>query len=103
MIVVYFDQRTHACVCVCMVENDKKHSKMSKKVIFRDDGHTTAGCSFGILLFLHFFTCTTHLTDLNISEKYSIIFLFIMKQLGIVPHSGTPPNTTHKDRDSRVC
>ena len=32
--VVYFDQRTHACACVRMVENDQKHSKMSKKVPF---------------------------------------------------------------------
>ena len=22
--VVYFDQQTHACACVCMVENDEK-------------------------------------------------------------------------------
>ena len=29
--VVYFDQRTHACACVRMVENDKKHSKIIKK------------------------------------------------------------------------
>ena len=32
--VVYFDQRTHACACVRMVENDKKHKKMMKKVPF---------------------------------------------------------------------
>ena len=31
---VYFDQQTHACACVRMVENDKKHSKMMKKVLF---------------------------------------------------------------------
>ena len=33
-IVVYFNQQTHACTCVRMVENDQKHSKMSKKVPF---------------------------------------------------------------------
>ena len=33
-IVVYFDQRAHACTCVCMVENDLKHLKMNKKVPF---------------------------------------------------------------------
>ena len=32
--VVYFDQQKHACACVCMVEHDKKHSKMMKKVPF---------------------------------------------------------------------
>ena len=32
--VVYFDQRTHACACVRMVENDQNHSKMSKRVLF---------------------------------------------------------------------
>ena len=32
--VVYFDQRTHACACVCMVENDQNHCKMSEKVLF---------------------------------------------------------------------
>ena len=32
--VVYFDQRMHACACVCMVENDQKHKKMMKKVHF---------------------------------------------------------------------
>ena len=30
--VVYFDQWMHACACVSMVENDQKHSKISKKV-----------------------------------------------------------------------
>ena len=25
LIVVYFDQQTHACACIRMVENDKKH------------------------------------------------------------------------------
>ena len=80
-IVVYFDQRMHACACVCMVENDQKHSKMSKKVPFssctqeaherlsmkneeksllvsdwewlpKAGWHPNAGCSFGILFFL---------------------------------------------------
>ena len=32
--VVYFNQQTHTCACVRMVKNDKKHSKMSKKVLF---------------------------------------------------------------------
>ena len=32
--VVYFDQQTHACAYVCMVENNQKHSKVSKKVLF---------------------------------------------------------------------
>ena len=32
--VVYFDQQTHAWACVRMVENNKKHSKMMKKVPF---------------------------------------------------------------------
>ena len=32
--VVYFDQRMHACSCVSMVENDKKHLKIMKKVHF---------------------------------------------------------------------
>ena len=32
--VVYFDQQTHACACICMVENDEKHWKMMKKVPF---------------------------------------------------------------------
>ena len=26
--VVYFDQRTHACACVCMVENNKNYFKI---------------------------------------------------------------------------
>ena len=25
MNVVYYDQQMHTCVCICMVENDKKH------------------------------------------------------------------------------
>ena len=29
---MYFDQPTHACACVHMVENDKKHSKMMKRM-----------------------------------------------------------------------
>ena len=33
-LVVYFDQQTHACACIRMVENDQKHSKMSKKYLF---------------------------------------------------------------------
>ena len=33
-VVVYFDKRTHACTYVCMVENNKKHSKIMKKVPF---------------------------------------------------------------------
>ena len=28
--VVYFDQRTHACACICMVENNQKHSKIRR-------------------------------------------------------------------------
>ena len=32
--VVYFDQRTHACACLRMVENNQKHKKMIKKYIF---------------------------------------------------------------------
>ena len=32
--VVYFDQQSHACACVRMVENDHKHKKMMKKVYF---------------------------------------------------------------------
>ena len=31
--VVYFDQRTHACACVCMVENDKNIQKWWKKYL----------------------------------------------------------------------
>ena len=69
---VYFDQLTHACARVRMVENDEKHSKMSKKVPFSSctreahvrltkknekknllvsdwERHPNAGCSFGIL------------------------------------------------------
>ena len=34
VIVVYFDQQTHACACVRMVENDQKHKKIMKKVPF---------------------------------------------------------------------
>ena len=34
ILVVYFGQRTHACACVCMVENNQKHSKMTKKYFF---------------------------------------------------------------------
>ena len=29
LVVVYFDQQTHACTCVLMVENNGKHSKNS--------------------------------------------------------------------------
>ena len=29
---IYFDQQTHACTCVHMVENDEKISKIMKKV-----------------------------------------------------------------------
>ena len=32
--VVYFDQQTHACACVSMVENDEKHWKMIEKSTF---------------------------------------------------------------------
>ena len=32
--VVYFDQQTHACACICMVENDEKHLKSWKKYLF---------------------------------------------------------------------
>ena len=32
--VVYFDQQTHACACVRMVENNNKHLIMMKKVPF---------------------------------------------------------------------
>ena len=31
--VVHFDQQTHACACVRMVENDEKHKKMMKKYL----------------------------------------------------------------------
>ena len=31
---MYFDQQTHACACICMVKNDKKHLKIMKKVPF---------------------------------------------------------------------
>ena len=31
---MYFEQRTHACACIRMVENDRKHKKMMKKVSF---------------------------------------------------------------------
>ena len=33
-VVVYLDQWTHACACVCMDENNEKHLKMMKKVSF---------------------------------------------------------------------
>ena len=33
-VVVYFNQRMHACACVRMVENDRKLSKIMKKVPF---------------------------------------------------------------------
>ena len=32
--VVYLDQHMHACACVRMIENDKKHLKLIKKVPF---------------------------------------------------------------------
>ena len=32
--VVCFDQRMHACSCICMVENNEKHSKIMKKIPF---------------------------------------------------------------------
>ena len=32
--VVYFDQGTHACTCVCMVENNEKHLKIIRKIPF---------------------------------------------------------------------
>ena len=28
LVVVYFDQQTHACACVRMVEKDEKHEKI---------------------------------------------------------------------------
>ena len=31
---VYFDQPTHACVCICMVKNEEKHKKIMKKEPF---------------------------------------------------------------------
>ena len=34
MSVVYLDQQAHAWACVCMVENDRKHSKNRVKVPF---------------------------------------------------------------------
>ena len=33
-IVVYFNQQTHACACVHMVENNEKRYKIVKKVLF---------------------------------------------------------------------
>ena len=33
-IVVYFDQQMHACPCVCMVETNKKCSKIIKNILF---------------------------------------------------------------------
>ena len=32
--VVYFEERTHACACVCMVENNEKHSKIMNKYLY---------------------------------------------------------------------
>ena len=32
--VVYFDQQTHDCACIRMVENDGKHSKIIKSTFF---------------------------------------------------------------------
>ena len=32
--VVYFDQQTHACACIHMVENDQKHWIIMKKYLF---------------------------------------------------------------------
>ena len=32
--VVHFDQRMHACTCICMVEDNEKHLKTIKKVLF---------------------------------------------------------------------
>ena len=34
LVVVYFDQRTHACASVRMVQNDQKHKKIMEKVPF---------------------------------------------------------------------
>ena len=32
--VVYFDQRMHACACICMVKNNEKHQKSWKSTFF---------------------------------------------------------------------
>ena len=32
--VVYFDQRMHACPCICIVENDKNALKLKKNIFF---------------------------------------------------------------------
>ena len=32
--VVYFDQRTHARACICIVKNNQKHSKTTKSTFF---------------------------------------------------------------------
>ena len=34
LFVVYFEQRMHACPCVCMVENNKNCSKIIKNILF---------------------------------------------------------------------
>ena len=45
--VVYFHQQAHACACICMVENDQKHSKIMKKVHI-------------LLMFYYCVECRTH-------------------------------------------
>ena len=53
IIVVYFNQQTHACAWVRMVENDQKYLKMSKKVFSVDFNHANACASMRSLVEIH--------------------------------------------------
>ena len=41
--VAYFNQRTHACTCVRMVENDQKHLEMS--IVFLREPYMSLSCA----------------------------------------------------------
>ena len=54
--VLYFDHREHACTCVCMIENDKKHSKRFKnyeKKVFNVFDHANACASMSLQVEIH--------------------------------------------------
>ena len=57
LIVVYFDQRAHACTCVRTVRNNEKHSKMMKRVFQRT---------------FTSFTCVAHVEKSNNNPRLEI-------------------------------
>ena len=67
--VVYFNQRTHACACVCMVENDWKHKKMNQPAFGSHSQSLTNKLFFAF--------CYESLSCASLAHEEKHIFLFI--------------------------